>query len=198
VLEAGSGAGATLLCLAARVQGAQGIGVEQDAPLVALARENAAANGWPELHFIPGDIVTQSLAGTFDHACANPPYHPPAGTRSPDSARDVAKRGTDGLLAMWSQALARPLRPRGTLTLILPAALLTQAVAALAGGGCQPTAMLPLWPRAGRPAKLMVLRAVKGGRSPFRVLPGLVLHTADGGFTSEAEAILRDAAPLTL
>ena len=77
VLEAGSGAGATLLCLAARVRGAQGIGVEQDAPLVALARENAAANGWPELHFIPGDIVTQSLTGAFDHACANPPYHPP-------------------------------------------------------------------------------------------------------------------------
>jgi tRNA1(Val) A37 N6-methylase TrmN6 len=44
----------------------------------------------------------------------------------------------------------------------------------------------------------MMLRAVKGGRSPFRVLPGLVLHTADGGFTSEAEAILRDGAPLTL
>jgi tRNA1(Val) A37 N6-methylase TrmN6 len=198
VLEAGSGAGATLLCLAARVSGAQGIGVEQDASLVALARENAATNGWPELQFITGDIGTQSLAGTFDHACANPPYHPPAGTRSPDSGRDVAKRGTDGLLAIWSQALARALRPRGTLTLILPAALLAQAVAALAGADCQPTAMLPLWPKAGRPAKLMMLRAVKGGRSPFRVLPGLVLHTADGGFTSEAEAILRDGAPLTL
>jgi tRNA1(Val) A37 N6-methylase TrmN6 len=196
VLEAGSGAGAALLCLAARVRGAQGTGIEQDASLVALAQENAAANGWPELHFITGDIAAQSLAGTFDHACANPPYHPPAGTRSPDSGRDVAKRGTEGLLAMWSQALARPLRARGTLTFILPAALLTQAVTAFAAAACQPTAMLPLWPKAGRPAKLMVLHGVKGGRSPFRVLPGLVLHTADGGFTPEAEAILRDGAPL--
>jgi tRNA1(Val) A37 N6-methylase TrmN6 len=198
VLEAGSGAGATLLCLAARVRGVQGVGIEQDAALATLAEENAAANGWPELRFTAGDIATLPPSGAFDHACANPPYHPPAGTRSPDGGRDVAKRGTDGLLAAWLRALARSLRPRGTLTFILPAALLSQAVTAFADAGCQPTAMLPLWPKASRPAKLMVLHGVKGGRSPFRVLPGLVLHAADGRFTAEAEAILRDAAPLIL
>lgn len=198
ILEAGSGAGATLLCVAARVRGVHGVGVEQDAALATLAEENAAANGWPALHFTVGDIATLSLSGSFDHACANPPYHPPAGTRSPDAGRDVAKRGTDGLLAAWSRALAKMLRPRGTLTYIVPSALLPQAVAAFADAGCQPSAMLPLWPKAGRPAKLMMLHGVKGGRSPFRVLPGLVLHTADGSFTSEAEAILRDAAPLNL
>jgi tRNA1(Val) A37 N6-methylase TrmN6 len=198
ILEAGSGAGATLLCLAARVPDVQGSGIEQDASLVALAQENAVANGRPELRFIAADIATLSPTGAFDHACANPPYHPPAGTRSPDSGRDVAKRGTDGLLATWSRALARPLRPRGTLTLILPAALLTQAAAAFADAGCQPTAMLPLWPKAGRAAKLILLHGVKGARTPFRVLPGLVVHSADGNFTPEAEAILRDGAPLIL
>jgi len=198
VLEAGSGAGATLLCLAARVRGVQGTGIEQDASLVALAQKNAAANDWPDLDFMAGDIATLSLPGTFDHACANPPYHPPAGTRSPDAGRDIARRGTDGLLAIWSRALASVLRPRGTLTFILPAALMTRAMAAFADAGCQPTAMLPLWPKANRPAKLMVLQALKGGRSPFRVLPGLVLHTAEDGFTAEAEAILRDGAPLGL
>lgn len=196
VLEAGSGAGAMLLCLAARVRGVQGVGVEQDAALATLAEENAAANGLPELDFIAGDIATLTLPGAFDHACANPPYHPPAGTRSPDAGRDVAKRGTDGLLAAWSRVLASVLRPRGTLTFIVPSALLPQAVAAFADAACQPAAMLPLWPKAGRPAKLMMLHGVKGRRSPFRVLPGLVLHTADGGFTAEAEAILRDGAPL--
>jgi tRNA1(Val) A37 N6-methylase TrmN6 len=84
------------------------------------------------------------------------------------------------------------------LTFILPASLLPQAIAAFAAAGCQPTGVLPLWPKAGRPAKLALLRGVKGGRSPFRVLPGLVLHQADGSFTDEAEAILRDARPLPL
>jgi tRNA1(Val) A37 N6-methylase TrmN6 len=41
-----------------------------------------------------------------------------------------------------------------------------------------------------------VLRARKGARGPAKILPGLMLHEADGRFTEAAEAILRDAAPL--
>ena len=58
MLEAGSGAGAMLLCLAARVAGIRGLGIEQDPALVALARQNAAANGWPDLHFMAADIAS--------------------------------------------------------------------------------------------------------------------------------------------
>ena len=58
--------------------------------------------------------------------------------------------------------------------------------------------MLPLWPRRGNAARLVLLRGVKGGRGPFRLLPGLVLHEQDGGFTAEAQVILRDGAALPL
>ena len=58
VLEGGSGAGAALLCLAARVPGVHGLGIEQDPALVALARQNAAANGWPDLRFMAADIAS--------------------------------------------------------------------------------------------------------------------------------------------
>jgi tRNA1(Val) A37 N6-methylase TrmN6 len=44
----------------------------------------------------------------------------------------------------------------------------------------------------------VLLRAVRGGRGPARLLPGLTLHQPDGRFTPEAEAILRDGAPLAL
>lgn len=198
VLEAGSGAGATLLCLTARVPGAQATGIEQSERLTALARQNAEANGWAAMRLIAADIVESAFVDTFDHACANPPYHPMDGTASPDAARDAAKRDSPGLLGSWAGALGRSLKPRGTLTLILPAGALPRAVAGLAASGCTPTALLPLWPKAGRPAKLMLLRGVKGGRSSFRVLPGLVLHRADGGYTSEAAAILRDGAALPI
>src|SRR5277367_7136876 len=40
VLEVGSGAGAALLCLAARVSGVVGLGLERDAALAALAADN--------------------------------------------------------------------------------------------------------------------------------------------------------------
>ena len=41
-------------------------------------------------------------------------------------------------------------------------------------------------------------RAIKGRRTLPRLLPGLVLHRPDGGYTEVAETILRDAAPLDL
>jgi tRNA1(Val) A37 N6-methylase TrmN6 len=191
VLEGGCGAGATLLCLAARVPGVQGLGIEQDPVLVALAARNAEANGWPGLGFLAADVAALPTSGPFDHACANPPYHNEGGTPSPDPARRAAKRAAAGLLAAWAAALAGPLCARGTLTLILPVALLPEAMAAFTAVGCNPTAALPLWPKPGRPARLLILRGVKGSRAPFRLLAGLVLHKPNGGFTAEAEAILR-------
>jgi tRNA1(Val) A37 N6-methylase TrmN6 len=47
-------------------------------------------------------------------------------------------------------------------------------------------------------AKLLLLRGITGGRTPFRLLPGLVLHRPDGAFTDETEAILRGAQPIPL
>ena len=198
VLEAGSGAGATLLCLAARVPELRGVGVEQDPALVLLASQNAEANGLADLAFIAADIVALPLLGGFDHACANPPYHPAAGTPSPNASRRVAKQSSQDLLARWAAALAAVLRPRGTLTFIVPAAVQPEATAAFAAAGCRPVSVLPLWPKAGVPAKLVLLRGIKGGRSSFRLLHGLVLHGPDGGYTEAAEAVLRGTQPLML
>jgi tRNA1Val (adenine37-N6)-methyltransferase len=198
VLEAGSGAGAALLCLAARVPDVRGVGVEQDPALVALAQQNAIANGWPDLRFMAADIAALPAIDAFDHACANPPYHSPTGTSSPDASRRSAKRAAPGLLTVWATALARKLRQRGTLTFILPAALLPEAAAAFVAAGCAPTAMLPFWSKPRRPAKLLLLRGIKGSHASFDVLPGLVLHATDGSFTAEADAILRGGAALEL
>lgn len=198
VLEAGSGAGATLLCLASRVRGVGGVGVEHDAGLVELARRNAAANRLGGLAFVVADIAAAGAIGEFDHACANPPYHPTTGTASPDPGRNAAKRGPPGLLGAWALAMGQRLRHRGTLTLILPSAAVPAGLAALAGAGCQPAALLPLWPRRGEAAKLVLLRGVRGARAPLRLLGGLTLHGDDGGFTAEADAVLRGGAPLAL
>src|SRR4029077_20101602 len=116
VLEGGSGAGAALLCLAARVAGLRGVGIERDPDLAALAAQNAAANGWSGLSFVATDVASLPALGAFDHACANPPWHSLAGTPSPDPTRLAAKHAEADLLATWATALAGPLRPRGTLT----------------------------------------------------------------------------------
>ena len=197
VIEGGSGAGAALLCLSARVAGLTGLGVERAPELAALAAENAAANGFTGLRFQAADLTMTDLTRErFDHAFANPPYHR-GGTPSPSGAREAAKRADATTISAWTRALAGTLRTGGTLTLILPAASLPEAIAAMTGAACGSVAVLPLWPRSGVAAKLMLLRGVRGGRGGARLCAGLVMHQ-DGGFTADAEAVLRHVAPIGL
>ena len=198
VLEGGTGSGAALLCLAARIPGVSGSGIERDPAMAEVARANVAANGFSGLSVLAADLAEATLAGPFDHAFANPPWHDPAGTPSPDSGRESARRADADLFAVWAGRLAAPLRHRGTLTFVVAAAALPACLMAFAAAGCGGLAALPLWPRAGVAAKLTLLRGIKGARAPFRLLPGLVLHEASGTFTPAAEAILRDGAGLPL
>lgn len=196
VLEAGTGSGAALLCLAARIPGLTGLGIERDPAMAAVARANFAANGCDGLTVACADITEARPKGDFDHAFANPPWHDPSGTASPAPGREAARRAAPGLFDAWTAALAAPLRHRGTLSLVVAAAALPACLVALDSAGCGSPAVLPLWPKAGREAKLVLLRAIKGGRGPCRLLPGLVLHRDTGGFTPAADAILRDGAAL--
>ncbi len=194
VVEAGTGAGAGLLCLMARVPGVRGIGLERDAAMAALARRNFAANDCGGV-IETADIETWRAEGAYHHAFANPPWHI-GGTPSPAPGREAAKQARPGLLHEWAASLSRGLPRRGTLSLIVPAAAAAEAIDALGAAHCKEVTLIPLWPRAGVPAKLLILRGIREGRGGTTIHPGLVLHVADGGYTPEAEAILRAGAAL--
>jgi tRNA1Val (adenine37-N6)-methyltransferase len=198
VLEGGTGAGAALLCLAARVPGISGLGVDRDHGLLRLAQANAAANARSELFFAAGDLAASPIGGEFDHAFANPPYHAADGTPSPSAAREEAKRSSPDQLFVWVAALSRPLRLRGTLTLILPPRLLEAALSAMQACKVPAECVFPIWPKQGVPARLMLVQGRRHGRSPLVLTPGLVLHTETGAFRPEAERVLRAGSALQL
>jgi tRNA1(Val) A37 N6-methylase TrmN6 len=197
VLEAGTGAGAALLCLAARVPGVAGVGVEIDPALAGLANENFSINGLSGISAMVDDIRKLNAGEKFDHAMANPPWHDASGTASPDAKRALAHQAGDELLADWVGAMAAALQPRGSLTLIIPAATLARAAAALLGAGCRGIGIFPLWPRAGQPAGQIIITGRKGSKSPDRLLSGLILHD-ESGITVAAQAVLRDGAALAV
>lgn len=202
VLELGCGAGVASLCLAARVPGVILTGLERQPAYASLARENAARNGIA-LEVVEGDVAAmpQALRRAFDHVIANPPFFGPgSGTPARDSGREAALR-EETPLALWIDAATRRLAPGGWLTVIHEAARLPDLLAATDGrlGSLE---LLPLIPRAGRPATRVILRARKGGRAAFRLLAPLILHDGpahDGdrdSFTPELRAILRDGSAL--
>ncbi len=195
VLEAGCGAGAGLLCLGARVAGLEACGVERHGALVGLANENFRANGFGAFTALAGDATALPFTpDRFHHVMANPPWFDSASTPSPDATRTLAHHIEPGGLAAWVAELLRVLRTGGTISLILPANRFAEAAAALKGP-CGGITLLPLWPRAGLAAKMVLLRARKGARAPDTILPGLVLHDQTG-LTPEALAVLRAGAGL--
>jgi tRNA1(Val) A37 N6-methylase TrmN6 len=196
VLEAGTGTGAALLCLHARVPSLRSVGVERDADVADLARANARANGFADMAVVTGPIESVTLARDFDHALANPPYHPATGTMSPMSVREAAKRGSSSLLQIWVGRLAACLRHRGSLTLVMPSGMVPDGLIAMAAAHCPCTTLYPLWPKAGRAAKLVLLRGIRDSKAPMALSPGLVLHRPDGLFTPETESLLRDGLAL--
>jgi tRNA1Val (adenine37-N6)-methyltransferase len=198
VLEGGTGAGAALLCLAARVPDIFGIGIDRDPGLLLLARANAAANARSGLLFAAGDLAASPIGGEYDHAFANPPYHATNGTPSPSQARDAAKRLSPGQLSVWVEALTRPLRHRGTLTMILPPQLLEPALKAMRDSKAPAECVFPVWPRQGQPARFVLVLGRKNGRSPLMLASGLILHTETGTFRPEADHVFRAGGALRL
>jgi tRNA1Val (adenine37-N6)-methyltransferase len=198
VLEAGPGAGAALLCLAHRVPGIRATGVELQPGMAALAAANARTNGFCGIDIVNDRIETVALAQPFDHAMANPPYHQADGSTSPNVDRETAKRGSEALIRGWIERLGAALRRRGSLTLILPVGMVPVCLSAMTSSRCPCTAILPLWPKPGRPAKLVLVRGIKQARAPMQILPGLLLHRPDGSYSAAAQAILADATALPL
>jgi len=190
VLEAGCGAGAGLLCLAARVAGVGGVGVERDAEMAALAGDNFARNGFDGLSARAMDVADLAHDEEFDHVFANPPWHGESSSASPVAGRDLAKRAPAGMLEDWIAAMAGALKVGGTITLILPAAQFAAACGGFERVGVGGIGLLPLWPRAGEAAKLVVLAGRKGKVGAARVLAGLVLHE-EAGYSAAAEVVLR-------
>lgn len=199
VADLGCGVGAALLCLAARCPEVSVTGVERESGLAALARENLGLNGLAGRCAIVEGSVADPIGGAlFDRVMINPPFLPPGRGRAsahPVKAAANVEAGLD--LAGWVAAAAGVLRPRGWLTLVHRADRIDEICAALRPGFGSLT-LFPLWPKAGEPARRVLVQARRSGRSPAVLAAGLVLHEADGGYTPAAQAVLRDAAPLAL
>lgn len=202
VLDAGLGAGAIALCLLARRPDLRVVGIEADADACTLARANAAANGVAErlavrCGLLAAETAAMAAAGeTVDAVVTNPPY---LEARRADASPSPGRRraNVEAMpLAGWIAACARPLRPKGALVMVHRADRLDDAIAALRGAGLGEIAVLPLWPKADTEARRVLLRARKGVAGAARLLPGLVLHEADGRYTAAAEAVLRHAAAI--
>jgi tRNA1(Val) A37 N6-methylase TrmN6 len=202
VLELGCGSGVAMLCVAARLKNVTVAGLELQSDLAALCARNIAANGFEDrLSVYEGDLRARRIAGlapnSFDQVFANPPYFDVARHRvSPHAGRATARaEAEDADVGHWVTAMLRYAKPNAGLTLIHKAERLGDILAAL-DSKAGAIRVIPLWSRAGEPAKRVIVRAVKGSKAPLTLTPGLVLHQPDGSYLPEIDAVLRAGAAL--
>lgn len=202
LLDIGTGAGAAALCFAHRVPGSRVTGLELQPEMAALARRNVELNDMKgRVAILEGDLLRppgELEGGGFDHVIANPPYLPAErADPPPDASKAVANVEGEAILADWVDFAIRMTKPKGAVTFIHRADRLDELLTLLHGraGGI---VVFPLWPKTGREAKRVIVRARPGVKTPMRLSHGLILHEEDGGYTDDALSILRDGGALTL
>jgi tRNA1(Val) A37 N6-methylase TrmN6 len=202
VLDMGCGVGAATLCLAIRVPGCRITGFDLQRDVVRMASDNISLNDLAgRVSVMHGDLLSpppRLAPGAFDHVMANPPFLDAAAATAPaDPGAAAARREGAADLAAWVRIALAMVRAKGSVTFIHRADRLETLLALLAGRAGE-IVVFPLWPGNGKPAKRVIVRARKQIATPTRLMPGLVLHQADGSFTAEADTVLRGGAALVL
>lgn len=200
VLELGCGVGAVLLAGHYRAPGIHLTGIERETEYAELARANIRRNN-AENHVtvVQGDVCDRGLLhllGVFDHVVANPPYYEvEKHSAAPDELRRVARQQAPGDLGEWLQAANRFVKPKGSVTVIHSVEKLDELVDGLKKF-CGAIRIFPLWPQAVQACKRVIVTGQKGSRAPLSLLPGLVLHQADGQLAPCAAEIINQGRSL--
>ncbi len=181
--EAGSGAGAALLCAVHRLPGCHFTGFERDGAAIGLAGQGIAANAFADRADIRSHDVAErpsALENVYDQSFCNPPFFEPGAVRAPAPGKEAAYLAETPLRA-WILFLHHITRPGGRITLIHRAAALADLLELLLPRTGE-IEVLPVRPTPGAEASRILVRARKGlRRGPVRLYDGLALHEVAGG-----------------
>ncbi len=198
VLDLGCGVGAAALCLGARISGLELLGVERQSEYAQLAQQNGLETVCADFTKLPEPTRQRQ----FDHVIANPPYFDRSASVAAQNIGREGALGEDTPLSLWIKVAAKRLKPRGFLHVIHRIERLPELMTVVPKdlGSLQ---VLPLAPRVGRKAELVIFRARKDGRAAFELFSPCILHRGakherDGdSYLPEIKAVLRDGAGLT-
>lgn len=120
----------------------------------------------------------------------NPPYTAAgAGLVSPEQTRALSRSDSDVSLEEWIAACGRVLQNGGRLCCVFPAPRFLQLCDAMRAVRIEPKRVRFVAARASAAPKLVLVEGLKGGRPALHLMPLLITHEEDGGFTTEMRRI---------
>ena len=194
IIDLGTGSGIIPLILTQKTEAESIFGVEIQENSCDRASRSAQLNELEDrLEFILSDIndlIMQrpELKGSFDAVTCNPPYTSGGGgMKSENTAKMIARHETTAGLDDFVRVSSELLRDRGELFMVHRPSRLVDIFVSSRKYRLEPKAIRLVLPREGEEANIVLIHMVKNGGADLSVLPSLVIHEHNGGFTTELE-----------
>lgn len=190
ILDMGTGTGIIPILLSAKLKAGHISALEIQEESYDMAMRSVAMNGLSELiSVINGDI--KEAAGifkkaSFDVVTCNPPYmigqH---GLKNPDSAMAIARHEVLCTLDDVCKNAAAVLKPGGSFYMVHRPFRLAEIIATLQKYKLEPKRMQLVYPFVDKEPNMVLVEAVRGGRSRLTVDKPLIIYQSENVYTED-------------
>ena len=190
VLDLGTGTGVIPILLEAKTQGRHFTGLEIQEESADMARRSVRYNHLSEkVDIVTGDIKEAAeifKTASFDVITTNPPYmRGQHGLENMTDARTIARHEVLCTLEDVVREGAGILKPGGHFFMVHRPHRLIEIISTLVKYKLEPKRMKMVHPFVDKDAKMVLIEAVRGGKSMIKVEPPLVVYRDVGVYTDE-------------
>ena len=189
-IDLGTGTGIIPILLEAKYEGEHYTGLEIQDEVAEMAARSVALNHLEErVSIVKGDIKEASRlfgAASFDVVTSNPPYMNAAhGLKNPDLPKAIARHEVLCTLDDVAREAAKLLRPGGRFYMVHRPHRLIEIITALTKYKLEPKRMKMVHPFVDKEANMVLIEAVRGGKSMIKVEAPIVVYREPGVYTQE-------------
>ena len=189
-IDLGTGTGIIPILLEAKYEGEHYTGLEIQDEMADMAARSVALNHLEEkVSIVKGDIKEASRlfgAASFDVVTSNPPYMNDAhGLKNPDLPKAISRHEVLYTLDDVTREAARLLRPGGRFYMVHRPHRLIEIITALTKYKLEPKRMKMVHPFVEKDANMVLIEAVRGGKSMIKVEAPIVVYQEPGVYTQE-------------
>lgn len=189
-LDIGTGTGIIPILLEAKTQGRHFTGLEIQAESADMAKRSVAMNGLQEkIEIVTGDIREAGElfdAASFDVITSNPPYMINShGLKNPEAEKAIARHEILCTLDDVVREGSRMLKDGGRFYLVHRPFRLVEIFACLTTYGLEPKRMKLVYPYVDKEPNMVLIEALRGGRSRLAIEKPLIVFEAQGKYTAE-------------
>lgn len=190
ILDLGTGTGIIPILLAAKTEAAHITGLEIQKESAEMAARSVQLNGLEErITITEGDIKEAAdifSAASFDVITSNPPYMTHEhGLENAYEPKNIARHEILCKLEDVVRAAARLVKPGGSFFMIHKPFRLAEIFGMLMQYKLEPKRMRLIYPYVEKEPTMVMIEAVRGGRSRIKIEPPLIVYQEKGIYTEE-------------